>query len=314
MTSPSTTTRPSGKADMAPEQRARWRVPTAAAIAQAALWAGAIDRGGTFAVVTAIALQLGTVLPIVQSLPRRRGLAAALSLTVPVVGPIAATLAASVSGHRARELLRGPQPEPRRIDGHEIVNALVDAVPACEAVLSPNAEVRRSCLARLARRANASDIAILRWARAQSSGDIAVEIALALEDVVARFESRAADARRAAAVSPGYDAHAHAFRVLVAGICNGAVDEPAVESLAKEARHHHEAARAADGDRARELLADRARLELAVDQPGQVIEMLAPFAGDGELAPLFEQAAYAARRFELAPELYTRRSRARDRA
>lgn len=298
---------------MAPDRRARWRIPIAVALAQAAGWACVIDRGGASTVAVAIAIQLGTVLPIVQSLPRRRALAAALSVTVPVVGPIAATLAASVSGQRARELLRGPQPEPRRVDGREIANALVDAVPACEAVLSSDREVRRSCLARLSRRANASDIAILRWARAQSSGDIAVEVALALEDVTARFESRVAAARKAVAESPGYDASAHAFRVLVAGVCNGIVDEPAVPSVAEEARRHHEAAMAADSERAYELLADRARLELAVDEPDIVLEMLAPHASDGELGPLFEQAAYAARRFELAPELYTRRSRARDR-
>lgn len=296
------------------DHHARWCLAVVAALAEAGVWALAIARGGAIAVVAAVVVQLGTVMPIAWNLPRRRGLAAALGIAVPVIGPIAATLAATVSGHGGRELLRDPHAETRPIDGQQIVHALAGALPACEAVLSADRETRRSSLARLARRATASDLAILRWARAQSSGEIAVEIALALEDAVARFESRASRARAAALDASGYETRAHAFRVLVEGIASGIVDEQATLQLATEARRHHEAAIAADAERARELLADRARLELAVDRPEAALELLTPIIGaDAELVRIYKQAAYAARRFELAAELTRRRSRAQDR-
>jgi hypothetical protein len=65
---------------------------------------------------------------------------------------------------------------------------------------------------------------------------------------------------------------------------------------------------------ARELLADRARLELAVDRPEVALDMLtSSLAGDASLIELYKQAAYAARRFELTGELTFRRQRARAR-
>jgi hypothetical protein len=307
---------------VAPDPLSRWCIAVANAIGVALLWTVAIASGGGLAFVAAALLQAASTFAIVWNLPRRRGLAAALSLSVPVVGPIAATLAVTVSGHRNQDLLRDPLAETRRgdgpsVDGPLIVDALVGALPACEAVLSTNHEIRRASLARLARRATASDLAILRWARAQSSGETAVEIALVLEDVVARFETRASTAQAAASCEADYETRAHAFRVLVDGICSGLVDEPVIEQLATEARLHHDAAIAADPQRAHELFADRARLELALDRPEVVLEMITPLLrtrADDDLVSLYKQAAYSARRFELAAELKSRRSRANDRA
>lgn len=302
---------------MAPDARTRWYIAVANAIGVALLWAVAIASGHGHVFVAAALLQLASTFAIVWNLPRRRGLAAALGLAVPVVGPIAATLAVTVSGHRGQDLLRDPLAETLRIDGPRIVDALVGALPACEAVLSTNPEIRRASLARLARRATASDLAILRWARAQSSGETAVEIALVLEDVVARFETRMSAAQAAASNQPDYEARAHVFRVLVDGVCNGLVDDPVIEQLASEARVHHDAAVAADPERAHELFADRARLELALDRPEVVLDMITPLLrtrGDADLVSLYKQAAYAARRFELAAELKARRSRAHEHA
>lgn len=302
---------------MAPDPRTRWCIAVANAIGVALLWAVAIASGSGLAFVASFLLQVASTFAIVWNLPRRRGLAAALSLAVPVVGPIAATLAVTVSGHRGQDLLHDPLTETRRIDGPQIVDALVGALPACEAVLSTNHEIRRASLARLARRATASDLAILRWARAQSSGETAVEIALVLEDVVARFETSVSAALAAASRAPDYETRAHAFRVLVDGICSGLVDEPAIEQLANEARVHYDDALAADPERAHELFGDRARLELALDRPEVVLDMITPLLrtrADADLVSLYKQAAYAARRFELAAELTARRSRAHERA
>jgi len=55
-------------------------------------------------------------------------------------------------------------------------------------------------------------------------------------------------------------------------------------------------------------------IELAVDEPDAVLAMLTPHLGtDIEIIGLYKQAAYAARRFELAAELTSRRSRAEER-
>ncbi len=302
---------------MARDNPERWFVAAVAALAEAVVWAVAIARNGSGSLVMAIVFQLVAASLIVWNLRRRRVLVAALSLTVPVVGPIAAVLAVTVSGHGGRDLLHDPVPETRANVGPQIVDALVGALPACEAVLSADREIRRSSLSRLARRATASDLAILRWARAQSSGEHAVEIALVLEDVVARFESRVLAAQVAASQSADYDTRAHAFGVLVEGICAGLVDEPLIVQLAVEARLHHEAAIAADAERGRELLADRARLELALDRPEVVLDLITPLlrtTADPNLVGLYKQAAYAARRFELAAELRARRSRGQERA
>src|SRR5690606_30598888 len=148
-----------------------------------AMWGIAIADGSAVALVAAIAVQLGSVIVVAYPQRRRRMLAAAVSAAVPVIGPIAATLAAAVNGNGGRALLQGVLTEPRRADARRIADALVTEMPACEALTSSDREIRRSCLAKLARRATPSDIALLRWARTRASGDVAVEIALTLEDI-----------------------------------------------------------------------------------------------------------------------------------
>ncbi len=298
---------------MVREQRVRWCSAFAVAIVEAGIWAAATARGSTSLVLAAVLVQLASVLVIALPQPRRRMLAAAVSAAVPVVGPIAAMLAVSVRGNGGRALLHDAHAETGRIDAQHVARMLTE-VPACDALSSSDRQVRWACLAKLAGRANASDLALLRWARTRTPGDIAVEIALALEDIVVRFESRACAARERAARTADYETRAHAFLVLVDGIDRGIVDEPAIARLANEARQHHEAAIAADPDRALELLADRARLELAVDRPEVALEMLtSALAGDASMTELYKQAAYAARRFELTGELSFRRLRARAR-
>jgi hypothetical protein len=299
---------------MAREHRVRWCVAIAVAIVEAGIWTASTARGSADLVLAAVSVQLASVLVIALPQPRRRMLAAAVSAAVPVVGPIAAILAVTVRGNGGRDLLHDAHAETGRVDAHHVARSLVTEMPACDALSSSDRQVRWACLAKLAGRANASDLALLRWARTRTPGDIAVEIALALEDIVVRFESRAYAARESAARGLDYETRAGAFRVLVDGIHRGIVDEPAIARLANEARQHHEAAIAADPDRARELLADRARLELAVDRPEVALDMLtSSLAGDASLIELYKQAAYAARRFELTGELTFRRQRARAR-
>lgn len=295
---------------MARDDRTRWGLAIAVAVVEAGMWAASITSGSALLPLAAVAVQLASVLVIARRQPRRRLLAAAVTAAVPVIGPIAANLATTIRGNGGRDLLHDGHAEAARVDAHQLARALVAELPACDALSSPDREIRWSCLAKLARRANASDLSLLRWARTRTRGDIAVEIALALEDIVVGFESRACAARERAARAHDYETRASAFRELTDGIQRGIVEDHALERFASEARQHHEAAIAADPDRARELLAERARLELAVDRPDVALEMLAgSLADDPDLIELYKQAAYAARRFELTAELTFRRSR-----
>ena len=283
------------------EDQVRWAWVIAAATAASVGWAVWRTAGAARWLVLALGLHVVGCALAVWSVPRQRGLALALGLAVPGVGPLAAALAASVRGHGG--MFHEARTTTARTNGREIAQTLAAALPACDAAVSPDPDTRRAALATLVERATPDDVAILRWARARGPGDIALDAALSFEDAVERFEHRAADARTAAQRQPGYDTSARAFRILVEGVQTGIVDRPVIARFAAEARTYHALAVAADPGLARALLADRARLEIAVGRPEIALALLAPAVGDAaELTPVFHAAAYAARRFDLLPE------------
>jgi hypothetical protein len=174
-----------------------------------------------------------------------------------------------------------------------------------EALASGEAGARRLAIAKLKARGSAEDIAILRWAHAQARGDAAVELALALEEVSARFETQIRSARAAAAAEPTYATLSAAFLLIAGGIASGAVDAQLAQRVAAEGAKHHDAAVALDPVRGKELLVARVRLELAMHRPAAALDLIGdPVpAADTELGTLYREAAYAARCFELVPEL-----------
>jgi hypothetical protein len=286
------------------ESYRRWSAALGATAATSLWWTLWIATAAPIALVISIAVQIvGAVLIATVTGPRRTGLVLALGIAVPAVGPLAA-LAATVAGRGGGELLHDPHVASRPPDGREIVRSLAGAVPAWEAVVSSDAHMRRTALSNLSRRANASDLEVLRWARTRCGGEIGLEVALAFDEASQGFEQRASLARAAVEEDRGYVAAARAFRILVEGIQSGIVDAPVISRLASEARKYHDAAVAADPVRARELLVARAQLELADRRPAAALDVLRPaIAGGetpGELATVYQQAAYAARRFELA--------------
>lgn len=235
----------------------------------------------------------------------RRGLTLALGLAVPVFGPIAAAVAAVAIGTGGDELLHDPHAPPTRIDGAEIARRLNHSLPVCEALASGDVSARRLAIAKLKQRGAAEDIAVLRWAHTQARGDAAVELALALEELSARFETQIRSARAAAAASPSYGTLSAAFLLIAGGISSGAVDAQLAQRIAAEGARHHEAAIALDPARGKELLVARVRLELAMHRPAAALDLIgeAVPAEDTELGTLYREAAYAARCFELVPEL-----------
>jgi hypothetical protein len=285
------------------EQYLQWSGAICATSATSLWWVLWITTAAMIALLVAVLVQVVGVVLVAWDAPKRHtGLAIAIGVVFPAIGPLAA-LAATVQGRGGRELLHDPHAKARPTNGQEIARSLAGAPPTLEAVVSTDPDMRRTVLANLSRRATSADIEILRWARARCGGDVALEVALAFDEASERFEHRAAVARAAVEQERSYVAAAHAFRILVEGIQSGIVDPPGIARLAAEARKYHDAAVAADSERARELLVARARLELTDHQPAAALEVLEQANlsdPNPELNALYKQAAFAARRFDLA--------------
>ena len=287
-----------------------WLTASVAMISSGVTWGVWVATQASGALALALALQLvvGLAMAWVTS-PERRALAAALGITVPVVGPLAAAWTADARGLGGAELLHDPHAAVARKDGAAIARRLTSALPSCEALVSGDIEARRATIARLGHRAGADDIAILRWARTQDDPEIAVEVALAFEEVGQRFEQRVASARAAVTAEPCFATHAALVTMICEGVLSGLVDAPLIGKLASEARIHHASAAVLDAASAVTLVALRARLELAVRRPEVALSLLKPAIRRNpseELLQLYTDAAYAARRFELTPVFASR--------
>ena len=277
-----------------------------AAIVCAAYWALWIATETSSALVLALFFHITSAgCTAYLMTPRRRSLALALGLVVPVFGPLAAALASVVVGRPGADLLHDPHAVVAKTSGLEIARRLTESLPACEALVSSSTEARRQALAKLKARGTAEDVSTLRWARTQPHSDAAVEVALAFEEITARFEHDATTARATVKASPSYAASSALFQILTTGITTGVVDAPLVARLGAEACRHHDDAVIHDPVRAEELLAARVRLELAMHRPEQALARLTTkpldLARHRDLAQLYFEAAYAARRFDLVP-------------
>jgi hypothetical protein len=258
----------------------------------------------------AIALQAMTAtVPAWTAKPERRRLIMLVAMLVPVVGPIASLYIEREHGRGGIELLADLATPARGISGAEIAERLVTALPPCEALVSGDVDARRATITQLSRRAGSEDIAVLRWARNQRDGEVAVEAALALNDLEQRFEQTLREARAAVAARPSFATHATLVSAICSGVITGIVDPPLVTKLVGEARKHHLEANVADPEAARELLIPYVRLELAVRRPDLALALVKTAltrSEDPRLIQLYAEAAYAARRFDLVPGLRSR--------
>jgi hypothetical protein len=287
-----------------------WVAACSLTAASATVWLGWAARPSDALAIMMLLLTGAAAVPMALLATReRRTLAVLLVLVVPMLGPLASAMAIVARGRGGEELIHDPAARSKRIDGAGLARTLTRALPACEALVSGDAELRRATISRLAGRANAEDLTVLRWARTRPDAELAVEIALAFEDIGQRFENKLGQARAEAGANPSYATHHTLIRVIADAILAGIVDAPLIAKLASEARIHYDAAVAIDPDRAQELLATRARLELAVGRPEQVIVLLVEqVTADprGELTTLYLEAAYAVRAFDVITELEAR--------
>ncbi|HVY38392.1 MAG TPA: hypothetical protein VHM31_10665 [Polyangia bacterium] len=226
------------------------------------LHGGALLAGG---------LHVAAVMPILlwRSLTSsERWLGAAFTFAIPVAGAPLAAIALGTAGRgevvEADPNAVAPEVEPLRA---EELRRLGEALPCCEALLTGSIDERRAIIATLTRRADADAVALLRWALGAADPDLAVEAALALEEMTASFETRLAQLRQAVARKPSADDAQDAAELATDAIEAGLAEPALVPSLAHEARQFYAAAAAADPARAGELVIGRARLELAVLRP-----------------------------------------------
>ncbi|HVT08337.1 MAG TPA: hypothetical protein VHO67_12840 [Polyangia bacterium] len=234
----------------------------AAVIVLRPVHAGALIAGG---------LHLAAVIPILlwRSLTSsERWLGGAFTFAIPVAGAALSAIALGTSGRgevvEADPNAAAPEVEPLRA---EELRRLGEALPCCEALLTGSIDERRAIIATLTRRADADAVALLRWALGAADPDLAVEAALALEEMTASFEARIAQLRQALARKPSADDAQDAAELATDAIEAGLAEPALVPSLAHEARQFYAAAAAADPARAGELAIGRARLELAVLRP-----------------------------------------------
>ncbi|HEX7838990.1 MAG TPA: hypothetical protein VF469_16040 [Kofleriaceae bacterium] len=235
----------------------------------------------------------------------RRQLAAAMAFSLPVFGVAMAALVVSMRGQGGDDLLAGHRPVRRSGSGVELAQRLTTGAPACQLLLAADAETRRIAITALQRDADARAIALLRWSLAQPDPDLALEAALALEELSVRYTERSAQACAEAERRPSRDTALAAAEELAGAIHNGLADPALRSAIAARARDHYRMAARLDEDRAGELAWTRARLELAMLDPEAALALIEPAltvgAGDDRLRELHRDAAHAARRFELLP-------------
>jgi hypothetical protein len=252
-----------------------WMV--AGAMEAGAFAALAMQPGSSAAVAISVAalLHLACALSFLRPsplAPSERGLAAALAFTLPLVGmPLAALALGTVGRSELGQQEPGESPPDARPLDPEEVRRMAEALPCCEALLAGTIEERRAILATLTRRADANALALLRWALGAPDPELAIEAALALEDVSATFESRLDAARREVRERPSFNAALAAADTVARAIDAGIPDPSLVPSLARDAREMYELAAQLEPARHDVAALGRARLELMVLRPDSAL-------------------------------------------
>ena len=178
---------------------------------------------------------------------------------------------------------------------------LAAALPSCEALLGGDGRRAARDHRDAGRRADADAVALLRWALGASDPDLAVDAALALEEMTASFDARLAAcrdalaaARRLAAERAGRASAAHALAASEAALAAaelithaidvGVADPALVPALASEAREDYALAARRTGTQADAVAIGRTQLELGVLRPDTAlacIDAALPTAGAG---------------------------------
>ncbi len=245
--------------------------------------------------LAAAGLHMAAMLPIafLKALsPSEKELGLALVFALPVFGALLAVLALEHgSGDLVSDLAQAPPPAADS-PGADF-GRLAVALPSCEALMAGTVEERRAIIATLVRRGDADAVALLRWALGASDPDLAVDAALALEEMTASFDARLAACRDALSAvgggaesaappaMPAPEAALAAAELIAHAIDVGIADPALVHPLATEAREDFEIA-GADPALTDAVAIGRTQLELGAMRPDTalaVIDAALPKAG-----------------------------------
>ncbi len=214
--------------------------------------------------VVAVTAHLGAaaVLGLAGPAPRsRRALMAALALTLPLLGVPLAILALRLRGRGEIGQFFVAQTPVALPAAAADLSRLTDAVSPCEALLSGGPDERSATLAMITRRPDAAHVRLLRWAVARAEAEVAIESALALEDMTTRFEERVAICRAKLAATPDFDHALAVADVLAEAIHSGLADECLLGVLSVEARQCYGQAAAYAPERLPEFAARKAAFD-----------------------------------------------------
>jgi hypothetical protein len=258
------------------------RVPVlAVALASAtdllAIAAALMGQGRPLGYLVAAALHLVAVVPLLvtrQLAGSRRSLMLALAATLPAVGVLLGALALGTPGRA--ELATPLQDEglPAPVLDPAQVRRVAEAPSTCEAFLIAGPEERRAILAALTRRGDAGAVALLRWALSAAPPELAVEAALALEELRAGFDERLEECRAKLSSLRSPAAALAAGSTVVQALESGIVEPALMGMLSAEARRYFGMVVERDPDRASALVELQARLELVVMRPEEALRLI----------------------------------------
>jgi hypothetical protein len=264
-----------------------------------------VGHHATSTALSAAALHLFALVPIAAApalASSERTLGLAFTFAIPVLGAGLAALALGTEGHG--ELMeadptagQGAAEAPRA----EELRRLGEALPTCEALLAGNVDERRAIVATLALRADAGAVALLRWALGAANPDLAVEAALAIEEMTASFEARLDGYRKAKGSQAGDGTALAAAELATDAIEAGLAETALIPALAEEARGNYAAALVGEPRRAATIAIGRARLELAVLHPDAALEAIDEVVAMDDGAPATAAALAAGAAAEVEP-------------
>ena len=133
-------------------------------------------------------------------------------------------------------------PSPSQLSAADL-NRMAEGLSCCEALLVADADERRAIMSTLSRHPDRNAVrssALGRWPRA--TRDLAVEAALALEDIGATLNTTLSANRAQLAETRTFEAALAVAEVITDAIEAGVADAPLVPGLAREARQGYQLA------------------------------------------------------------------------
>jgi hypothetical protein len=238
----------------------------------------------------------------------QRLLAVTLVVIMPLAGPVLALMCRLVRGGAPAIGAGRHRLQLRRASVAE-VRDLGQLPPLLDRVMSADAEERHAALSTVSAAPDREAVALLRWAVDHGSREVALDAALALEELDLRRAEQLAAATCAFEAAPSFERALAAADAAASGVTTGTAADAGAAVLVARARGLYEQALELAPQRWREVAEARARLELAAGEPSTALELIDGLIGDGgdgadlaraRIDELRGAAAFAARRFELA--------------